>query len=73
MATTEPYSAPELGPAPSEEMIENLERDQLVSETARPLARARLTRRTSAALWTLRVFVIVVGAMVTYTFFYQLH
>ncbi len=73
MAATEPHPAPELGPPPSEEMIENLERDQLVAETARPLARAQLTRRASAALWTLRVFVLVVGAMVTYTFFYQLH
>jgi hypothetical protein len=54
-------------------MIDDLERDQLVSETARPLPRAPMRPRTSAALWTLRVFVIIVGAMVTYTFIYQLH
>jgi cytochrome P450 len=60
-------------PLSEEELIANLERDQLVSETARPLPPARLGRRTSTALWTLRVFVIIVGAMVTYTFIHQLH
>lgn len=61
-------------PAPAgEEMVESLERDQLVFETARPLPPARLGRGASAALWTLRGFVVIVGAMVTYTFIYQLH
>lgn len=34
----------------------------------RPLPRARLSGRPAAALWALRVFVVVLGAMVVYTF-----
>jgi hypothetical protein len=58
---------------PQEEMILHLERDQLVSETARPVPRATLARHTILMLWGLRFFVIVVGAMVLYTFVDQLH
>ncbi len=54
-------------------MILHLERDQLVSETARPVPRATLARHTILMLWGLRFFVIVVGAMVLYTFVDQLH
>ena len=49
-----------------------LERDQLVSETSRPVSRARLSRRALAGLWALRVFVVVIGAMVIYVFVSQL-
>jgi hypothetical protein len=56
-----------------DELIMHLERDQLVAETARPVPRAALGRRALAALWALRVFVVVVGAMVIYTFIDQLH
>ena len=56
----------------SEELIEYLESDQLVLERSRPLGRRPLDRRVALALWTLRVFVIVVGAMVIYTFFARL-
>lgn len=55
-----------------EELIMFLERDQLVFDTARPVPRARLGARASAALWALRVFVVVVSAMVIYTFVSQL-
>jgi hypothetical protein len=55
-----------------EELIENLERDQLVVATMTPLPRAELGRAALAALWGLRVFVVVVGAMVVYTFVAQL-
>jgi hypothetical protein len=51
-----------------EELIAYLEADQLVAERSRPLGRATLSRRTAAALWALRIFVIVVGVMVIYTF-----
>ncbi len=55
-----------------DELIAFLERDQLVSDTSRPLPRASIGRAASVALWALRVFVTVVGAMVAYTFFSQL-
>jgi hypothetical protein len=51
----------------------HLERDQFVSETSRPVSRATLSRRTIAALWALRVFVVLVSLMVAYTFIDQLH
>ena len=54
------------------QMIEYLERDQLVADRRRPLPRATLGRRASLALWTLRVFVLVLSAMVIYTFVSQL-
>jgi hypothetical protein len=57
---------------PEDELIMHLERDQLVAETSRPLARAVLGRRAVLALWSLRVFVLVVSALVIYTFIDQL-
>lgn len=58
---------------PEDELIMHLERDQLVAETSRPLPRASLGRRALAAMWALRVFVLVISAMVIYTFIDQLH
>ena len=55
-----------------DELIMHLERDQFVAETSRPVPPALLSARVQAALWTLRVFVVVVGLMVIYTFFAQL-
>ncbi|HEY1522954.1 MAG TPA: hypothetical protein VGF70_08080 [Solirubrobacteraceae bacterium] len=55
-----------------EQLIEFLESDQLVTARARPLQRRVLDRRVAIALWSLRVFVIVVGVMVIYTFFARL-
>ena len=55
-----------------EEMIGPLERDQLVADREHPLPRASLGRGSQIALWSLRIFVIVVGAIVIYTFFAQL-
>lgn len=59
-------SAPE-----DERLVQFLEPDQLVADKARPVARARLSGRAKAALWALRVFVLVVSAMVIYTFVSQ--
>jgi hypothetical protein len=56
----------------AEEMVGSLERDQLVSDRSRPVPPAALSERARAALWGLRVFVMIVGAMVIYTFFAQL-
>ncbi|HWF72706.1 MAG TPA: hypothetical protein VG186_05140 [Solirubrobacteraceae bacterium] len=58
--------------AEEQEMVEFLERDQLVTDTSRPLGRMALSHRTVVALWALRVFAIVVSAMVIYTFASQL-
>jgi hypothetical protein len=55
-----------------EQMIAFLESDQLVAERSRPRGRATLTPRMKAGLWALRMFVIVVGVMVIYTFLAQL-
>jgi hypothetical protein len=55
-----------------DDLVMYLERDQLVAETSRPVARAQLSRRTLAGLWALRVFVVLVSVMVIYTFFEQL-
>ena len=56
-----------------DELIMHLERDQFVAETSRPVSRAALSSRTTAALWALRVFVVLVSLMVIYTFITQLH
>jgi hypothetical protein len=57
----------------SQELIHHLERDQLVAETERPLPPARLSRRAKAGLLALRIVVVVLGAMVLYTFVDGLH
>jgi hypothetical protein len=59
--------------AAEEELIMHLEPDQFVAETSRAVPRARLRRRSVFALWALRVFAVVVSAMVIYTFIQQLH
>ncbi|MFI5037998.1 MAG: hypothetical protein ACHP93_05915 [Solirubrobacterales bacterium] len=56
-----------------DELIMDLERDQFVAETSQPVQPAPLSARAGAALWALRVFVILVGLMVIYTFIDQLH
>jgi hypothetical protein len=57
---------------PKDELIMHLERDQFVAETSRPVPRASLSTRAVAGLWALRVFVVLVGLMVIYTFIHQL-
>jgi hypothetical protein len=51
-----------------QELVMFLERDQLDADTTVPVPRALLSRRADAGLWALRVFVILVGIMVIYTF-----
>lgn len=60
-------------PDSPEALVMYLERDQFVAETSKPVARAALSWRTTAALWALRVFVVLVSLMVLYTFVSQLH
>jgi hypothetical protein len=52
-------------------LIDGLEPDQLAAAAARPVPRAHLSPRVRLALWALRIFVLVVGAMVIYTFVHQ--
>ncbi len=68
-ATAGAEVARELADASEEEMVMFLERDQLVSDKSRPVPPARLGRGARLGLWALRVFAVVVGAMVIYTFF----
>lgn len=52
-----------------DELLPNyLEADQLAAETSRAVPPAVLTRRALVGLWALRVFVIVMGAIVVYVF-----
>jgi hypothetical protein len=53
---------------PDDILPNHLEADQLAAETSRPVPRAVLSRRVSAALWALRVFVVAAGGMVVYVF-----
>ena len=53
---------------PEEDLIESLEPDQLVVEMDKPVSRRRMSRYTTAGLWTLRVFLLTVTAMVMYAF-----
>lgn len=55
-----------------EPQVMHLEPDQLVADKSRPLPRAPLSRRASLGLWALRVFVVIISAMVVYTFVAQL-
>lgn len=55
-----------------QDLVMFLERDQLVVDKSRPVGRMALSRRATAALWALRVFAVVVSAMVIYTFVSQL-
>jgi hypothetical protein len=59
-------------PIEPEEMVMFLERDQLMSDRRRPLPPATIGRRAHIALWALRIFVLIVGLMVIYTFCAQL-
>ena len=55
-------------PTPDQDLIDGLEPDQLVSATAKPLARMALTLRDDIGLWALRIFVLVMSGLVVYTF-----
>ena len=56
-----------------DELIMDLERDQFVAATSRPVPRAALSAPAAAGLWALRVFAVLVSLMVIYTFIDQLH
>jgi hypothetical protein len=49
-----------------------LEPGQLTTAISQPVPRVQLCRRAMTALWALRVLVIILSAMVIYTFVTQL-
>ena len=53
---------------PDEDLIEGLEPDQLVDAMESRLPRRRVGRWAETGLWALRVFVLVMSALVIYTF-----
>ncbi len=53
---------------PDEELLSALEPDQLVAASSQPLPRYIMGRAANAALWVLRGFVLIITAMVVYTF-----
>jgi hypothetical protein len=56
-----------------DELIMDLERDQFVAATSRPLPPARLSPHATIGLWTLRAVAVLLGLMVIYTFVAELH
>ena len=72
-ASTESLLGPKLEEqATPPELVMFLERDQLTADTSHPVPRAQLSTRTRIALWALRLFAIVMSALVIYTFAAQL-
>ena len=53
---------------PDNELVRALEPDQIVAAASRSLSRYVLSRRENVALWALRVFVLIITALVIYTF-----
>jgi hypothetical protein len=76
MAHSAPHPArtaiPRRGQRPGGQPAVFLEPGQLTAATRRPVPRAQLGRRAMIVLWALRVLVIILSAMVIYTFFSQL-
>jgi hypothetical protein len=68
MSTGPRRSGGDIGDDDGEQLIMNLEPDQLVLATVRPVPRAQLGHRAVLALWGLRVFSLLVSAMVIYAF-----
>ena len=53
---------------PDEDLIDSLEPDQLVDAMESKLPRRRIGPWTEAGLWALRAFVLVMSALVIFTF-----
>lgn len=57
--------------SPGDEPVVFLEPGQLTAATREPVPRAHLSKPATLSLWALRVLVVVISAMVVYTFFAQ--
>lgn len=53
---------------PDDELIHALEPDQVVAVASRPLPRCQLSSAANIALWLLRIYVLLITALVVYTF-----
>lgn len=53
---------------PDDELIYALEPDQIVAVASRPLPRYQMSSAGNLALWLLRIFVLLITALVVYTF-----
>jgi hypothetical protein len=53
---------------PDDELIHALEPDQVVAAASRPLPRYQLSSAGNVGLWLLRIFVLLITALVVYTF-----
>lgn len=53
---------------PDSELIDGLEPDQLVVASSQPLPLLRLSRTWKVFLWVLRIFVLLISALVIYVF-----
>lgn len=53
---------------PDDELIHALEPDQIVAVASRPLSRYQMSSAGNVALWLLRVFVLLITALVVYTY-----
>lgn len=58
---------------PDEETTQSSRPAQLVADTTSRLPRAPLTPPVRAGLWALRIFVLIITAMVIYTFLTRLN
>lgn len=56
----------------TEEPLVYLEPGQLAADRSRPVPRAQLSTRTRRWLWALRILVLLLSLMVTYTFITQI-
>ncbi|RZM20064.1 MAG: hypothetical protein EOP67_55525 [Sphingomonas sp.] len=56
------------GGHPDHALIDGLEPDQTVAAAARPFGRYHASRSVTALLWAVRVFVLLIAAMLVYTF-----
>jgi hypothetical protein len=62
------YDTHRLDAHPDAELIDGLEPDQLVVAASRPLPPMVLGRAGQIAFWALRLFVLLIGALVVYSF-----
>lgn len=60
------------GQSPGDKPFMFLEPGQFTAATSKPVPRAHLSKRATVILWALRVLVVIIGAMVVYSFFAQL-
>lgn len=69
---TEPLGPPLGAPASPPALVHGLEPAQLVTALRAPLPRQHLTTAQTGLLWTVRLLLLLLTALVVYTFFHAL-